>query len=337
MSDPGLAGDNQVYAEAITGDGGVHNASAIWWLSPDIQLDGNAPTVNPGDTITVHAKAHHRGGLPNATLVQFEMWICTTSVAITSATATRISPNNLTLDIFSFSGGVGTRDYTWAVPASLPNTNPEGLGHRCLVGRYYPLLAGVTPSTSSFYLPDEPHACQHNIDIVPAGGAPMKKGLGTWDAPLGTVDGLWSFSLQTGAVGERNEQVVIRVGLDPAPHVHVRNALRPLLKGRPVEAISDSRVPGVKMHLGELDADIREVEYEEGRGPDRPDPHRPSLPHPVLEARTVLPHGKPAFVHLQVDPKTVPVGQAKIFHVWQEGERSGAQGGVTVVFAHVGD
>ena len=335
MNDPGLAADTQIYTEAISGDGGVHNASAIWWLSPCIQLQGNATTVHPGDSVTVHAKAHHRGGLTNQTQVQFEMWICTSSVAISSATATKLSPNSLLLDIASFSGGVGEVTYPWTVPASLPDTNPQGVGHRCLVGRSYPILpAPLSPSASSFYLPDEPHCCQHNLDIVPVGMS-MKQGAATWKDPLGLVDGAWRFALQTANLGEKEELVTIRVGLDPTPGAHVQNALRPLLKGAPIKGISDSPVAGITMHLGDLDADVTRLEPGRGDRSDERHPRRPSLPKPILEARTVLPHGKPAFVHLEVDPKSIPAGQAQVFHVWQEGERSGRQGGVSVVFAHV--
>jgi hypothetical protein len=334
MNDPGLAADTQIYAEAISGDGGVHNASAIWWLSPGIQLQGNATTVHPGDTITVHAKAHHRGGLTNQTQVQFEMWICTSSVAISTATATRLSPNSLTLDIASFAGGVGEVTYPWAVPASLPDTNPQGVGHRCLVGRYYPILnTPLSPSASSFFLPDEPHCCQHNLDIVPVSMS-MKQGAATWKEPLGLVDDVWRFALQTANPGERDELVTIRVALDPTPGAHVRNALRPLLKGAPIKGISDSPVAGISMHLGDVDADVTRIEPGAARY-DEHHPHRPSLPRPILEARTMLPHDKPAFVHLEVDPRSIPASQAQVFHVWQEGERSGPHGGVTVVFAHV--
>src|SRR3982751_1575870 len=36
-NDPGLSGDTCIFMEAVTGDGGVHNSSGVWWLSPDIQ------------------------------------------------------------------------------------------------------------------------------------------------------------------------------------------------------------------------------------------------------------------------------------------------------------
>ena len=44
-NDPGLSGDTCIYMEAVAGDGGVHNSSGVWWLSPDIQLVG--PTSGP--------------------------------------------------------------------------------------------------------------------------------------------------------------------------------------------------------------------------------------------------------------------------------------------------
>ena len=44
-SDPGLSKDTCIYSEAVAGDGGNHNPSSTWWLSPDITLTG--PTSGP--------------------------------------------------------------------------------------------------------------------------------------------------------------------------------------------------------------------------------------------------------------------------------------------------
>ena len=39
-NDPGLSTDTCIFMEAVSGDGGNHNGSGIWWLSPDIDLVG---------------------------------------------------------------------------------------------------------------------------------------------------------------------------------------------------------------------------------------------------------------------------------------------------------
>ncbi|HYY57984.1 MAG TPA: hypothetical protein VE842_11680, partial [Pyrinomonadaceae bacterium] len=62
-SDPNLIADNCFYMEAVTGDGGVHNSSGVWWLSPDIQLVG--PTsgpdkADPGVVNTIGVRWHQK-------------------------------------------------------------------------------------------------------------------------------------------------------------------------------------------------------------------------------------------------------------------------------------
>ena len=48
-SDPALANDSCTYMEAVSGDGGVHNAAGVWWLSPDIKLVGPASGIERVD------------------------------------------------------------------------------------------------------------------------------------------------------------------------------------------------------------------------------------------------------------------------------------------------
>src|SRR6266545_6453759 len=48
-NDPGLAADTLTYMEAVSGDGGIHDAAGVWWLSPDIQLIGSVSGMDKAD------------------------------------------------------------------------------------------------------------------------------------------------------------------------------------------------------------------------------------------------------------------------------------------------
>src|SRR5204863_6132765 len=63
-NDPDLSRDTCIFLEAISGDGGVHNAGGVWWLSPDVSLTGatsGPDKADPGQhnavNVTFHRKA----------------------------------------------------------------------------------------------------------------------------------------------------------------------------------------------------------------------------------------------------------------------------------------
>src|SRR5262249_37962006 len=149
--DPGIP-DDQIFAEANSGDNGTHNGAGQWWLSPDVVAElGGVPTdtVTTGDAVNVVSKAHHRGGLNLNTEVAFDVWICSSTVAIAAGNATKISPLTNQLRISQFNGQPSaTKSFTWNVPQN--GAGAETAGHRCLVGRVYPVLPADTPSTTDF-------------------------------------------------------------------------------------------------------------------------------------------------------------------------------------------
>ena len=89
-NDPGLAADTCIFMEAIPGDGGVHHANQIWWLSPDIELTGpvsgpdsaDAGQVNPAK-VTFHRKPDASGcHFPGDESLNVELWIAGPSLVM---------------------------------------------------------------------------------------------------------------------------------------------------------------------------------------------------------------------------------------------------------------
>ena len=90
-NDPALASDTCIFLEAVTGDGGVHDSSGVWWLSPDIKLTGptsGADKADPGVanpvSITVHRKLDADCTLtPGTESLTVEVWVGNPSLAMT--------------------------------------------------------------------------------------------------------------------------------------------------------------------------------------------------------------------------------------------------------------
>ena len=78
-NDPGFAADTCIFIEALPGDGGAHNASDIWWLSPDVSLNAAHSTAK----ITSHQKAADSGCVtPFTESVTVELWAAGPSLAM---------------------------------------------------------------------------------------------------------------------------------------------------------------------------------------------------------------------------------------------------------------
>ena len=174
--DPALAADSCVYMEAVSGDGGIHDGSGVWWLSPDVELIGAMsgpdkadPGANNTVDVTFHMKAASKPDLPPGTeSITIELWVGNPSLAMAPdnmASTTHIDSIGMPLS------GPGTsqmHEFLWNPPSGLPARDPQSPGHKCLIARCYP--DPLIPDAGNFFIPDDPHAAQHNICIVPCGG-----------------------------------------------------------------------------------------------------------------------------------------------------------------------
>src|SRR6266481_5922870 len=172
-NDPGLAADNCFFMEAISGDGGVHNPNAVWWLSPDISLAGpvsGADKADPGLVNPVHVKFHRQAGAcitPGDESISVQLWVGNPSLVMAPNDPVSTTLVGFTGAQLPAPGGNTIQQIDWTPPSGLPPDNPQSSGHKCLVARCYP--ESLTPSVKSFFVPDDPHVAQHNICIVPCG------------------------------------------------------------------------------------------------------------------------------------------------------------------------
>src|SRR5215831_11891304 len=173
-NDPGLVADAATYLQAIAGDNGVHNVNGVWWLSPDIQLNGPVSGPDKADPgvantidVTIHASAT-AAPFPGTESITIELYVANPSLVM--------APNNAqsTAHIDSVGlpvpapGGSATNQFVWTPPQGVPAGDPQAPGHKCLIAHAYD--DPLTPSQQDFFLPQDPHVAQHNICIVPCGG-----------------------------------------------------------------------------------------------------------------------------------------------------------------------
>jgi len=67
-NDPGLANDTCIFMEAISGDGGTHNAKRCLVAQSDIALTGpvsGADNADPGQTNPVQVRCHKKAANSN--------------------------------------------------------------------------------------------------------------------------------------------------------------------------------------------------------------------------------------------------------------------------------
>src|SRR5688572_3940119 len=124
-NDPGLSADTQTFMEAIAGDGGVHDVSAVFWLSPDIQLTGSVSGIGKADpgvnnTVAVSFHAAPNGMLPaGSESITIELWVANPSLAMApnNALSTR-HVDSIGMPLPS-AGGAQTFQFNWVPPTGL--------------------------------------------------------------------------------------------------------------------------------------------------------------------------------------------------------------------------
>jgi hypothetical protein len=319
-NDPGLSRDTCMFMEAVSGDGGVHT-SPVWWLSPDIELNGPTSGPNKADpgqinpvNVRFHNKAEGQCEPVGDEAAAVELWVGNPSVVMT--------PNNpastaLVMKIGSqmpSPGGIGTQIIQWTPPAGLPPTDPQGPGHKCLIARSYP--DSLIPSPTNFFLPDDPHVAMHNICIVPCGGPGAAR-----------VPGPCGFEVTTANLDPKErDAVTLRVMADTRPDKFVRETVLKLLE----------RQPGFKRLAVRPPAKFS-LELREFRDAHVNDQTRPgcltilSGAKRYYEAGINLEANQVTRFTFVADLSGSEFGDAHIFHLTQSSAKQPRQGGLTIV------
>jgi hypothetical protein len=321
-NDPGLSADTCIFMESTSGDGGVHTAN-VWWLSPDIVLNGpvsGADKADPGQInsvdITFHRKsAESNCSFPGDEQLLVELWVGNPAIAMT--------PNNMASTILISSlgatvpleGTTGTQHFNWTPPAGVPASDPQSPGHKCLIARSYP--DSLTPSATNFFVPDDQHVAQRNICIFPCGGP----GAARRPGPCG-------FDVLTANVNPLEvEQVTIAATLDLRPNQFVRKTVLQHLEKEPGFSKLAVRPPrSFRFELKEFpDAKISDHSTPQGcvgvlLGGQR-----------RFQASFSLAANQVANLPFVADLYNAEFGDAFIFHLTQTGPGNQRQGGLTLV------
>jgi hypothetical protein len=231
--------DATVFVEDTAGDLGAPPPGVPWWISPDIDIPAHTGTAFQGSN-DVQIRVHtHEEPIIDEKIVA-EVYAGNPSLVMSPTTGTtRIDPGNLRFRPPNVAGtepvaneAGGTLTFAWT-PSSNP-ADPNGPGHRCLVVRAFPL--SVTPPTSPFDVPNEPHEAQHNMEILSTtlNKASMSDGgAGTPEDPrkVDEETGLWWERFTTLAGKKRGRHFVVWA-FDPEPAGAIVDGVKGALKGR---------------------------------------------------------------------------------------------------------
>lgn len=325
-SDPNLSGDTCVFMESVSGDGGVHNAN-VWWLSPDIVLNGpvsGSDKADPGQVNSVDVSFHRKEALskcifPGAESVTVEVWVGNPSIAMTPNNQTSTKLIQTIGSPVPAEGASGTQHFDWAIPLSVPASEPDSPGHKCLIARCYP--DNLSPSGSSFFVPDDQHVAQRNICIVPCGGP----GAARLPGPCG-------FNLTTANINPKEaERVTIAATLDLHPSKFVQKTVLEGLERQPGFSKLATQPPrGFRFDLREFpDAKVSDQTRPPGclgllQGGQR-----------RFAASINLAANQVVHLHFVADLANSQFGEAFIFHLTQTGLDKSRQGGLTLVMVSV--
>lgn len=181
--DPKLSSDECIYLEAEASDNGVHNVNGVWYFSPDVILTDSAGTptneAKKGMEHQICVRVRKRVGCSlDSEWIRVEAYVAVPSTTINSHNLKQVVlPKDCPVDkslakveidgFHAVEEEDGYKDdgfvhFKWT-PSSDKPEDPDGPGHRCLIARCYP--TNLDPS-GNFFLPDDPHIVQHNIDII---------------------------------------------------------------------------------------------------------------------------------------------------------------------------
>jgi hypothetical protein len=321
-NDPGLSADTCIFLEAVSGDGGVHNAY-VWWMSPDIVLTGpvsGADKADPGQVNSVDVTTHRKTAesnclFPGDEQMLVELWVGNPAIAMTPNNAASTKLIAKVGSPVPLEGGAGTQHLNWTPPSGVPASDPQSPGHKCLIARSYP--DSLTPSATNFFVPDDQHVAQRNICIFPCGGpgAARKPGPCGFDVLTANINLL------------EVEQVTIAATLDLRPNQFVRKTVLQHLEKEPGFRKLAVRPP-------------RSFRFEQKDFPDAKisDHSTPQGCVGVLlggqrrfQASFSLAANQVANLPFVADLYNAEFGDAFIFHLTQTGPANQRQGGLTLV------
>jgi hypothetical protein len=327
-NDPGLANDSCIFIEAISGDGGTHNANDVWWLSPDITLTGpvsGLDNADPGQINPVQVKFHRKAASSNCSFpgdesISVQLYVANPSLAMAPSNAASTTLVGFIGSPVPPDGGSGMQQIDWDLPAGLPADDPQSPGHKCLVARCYP--DSLTPNSDNFFVPGDQHVAQHNICVVPC---PQKL----------IHNNQFTFKVATvNPAAQKKERAILHAVLDLKPKRFVQSIVQ-----HRVESVHGfqrfATVPpprGFKFDVSALaPSDIHD--HSHSHGPTGPPLGPPS--NPSFEATVTL--ASPHVVHLNfiADLTGTHAGDAFIFHLTQTGEDHRSQGGLTLVLVKI--
>jgi hypothetical protein len=316
--------------EAIQGDGGVHDSSDTWWLSPDIKLTGpisGPDKADPDQDNSVEVQFHRKTAAPRSCnlppgteSITAEFWVGNPSLAMTPdnpVSTTRIDGIGTPIPA---DGASITEVFVWHPPTGLDPADPQSPGHKCLIARCYP--DPLIPSTTSFFAPDDPHVAQHNICIVPCGGPGAAKRPGPCGFEVATVN----------PNKERKQKATLRAVVDLHPKRFVQNVVLQRLKGMHGFKRLAKRPPqGFSLELRDFpDAQVIDNTRLGCLGLLIGGKDRRSY-----DAHVEFEPGQFTRFGFNADLTRAELGDAYIFHLRQIGEDKRDQGGLTIVMVAV--
>ena len=317
-NDPGLANDTCIFIEAISGDGGTHNANGIWWLSPDITLTGPASGLDHADTgqsnpvkVKVHRKSSASGcHFPGDESITVELWVANPSLVMAPrpGSATRVGFIGSPLPL---EGSSRLQQIDWTPPSGVPADDPQSRGPKCLVARCYPDSGHA--SHAEFFVPTDQHVAQHNLCVV------------------STTTHAISFKVNVMIVTQlvppivHPEQIKLRAVLDLAPDQFVSNTvLRRLKSLTGFQQFRTTRLTaGFRFDLTGFQAS-HVVDHSQLvlTHPQTP---------PSFEAQVEIVGERPTPITFEANLRGVNSGEACIFHLTQSSLNNVALGGLTLV------
>jgi hypothetical protein len=304
-------GDDCYYLEAVSGDGGNHTSS-VWWLSPDIILNGGTDQANQSGPNTVDVRIHVQPCATFATEVAYiDVYVGDPSLVMTpTGNTTKLTndPNDLARPEVTVPHtppiGPTLVTFTWLNGG----TAVEAPGHKCLIAQIYPGFE--SPSTTTFDLPTEQHVAQRNITILMDNPNP--------DIQANTIN----------PNPKGKELVTVRAVADLKPAKHVLQAARNAL--RTVPAFKRLRTTGVPPFAMEFKG-LRDVRLTNNSEKPSAKGNYGRLKVPNCEARFELKPKQKTKFKFHVNLEEANYGDAFIFHLMHLDSKQRVIGGLTVI------
>lgn len=311
-SDPGFSSDTCIFMEAAPGDGGAHNGNAVWWLSPDLSLNG--PTsgldqADPGQINKISVKFRRKPAtsgctFPGAESLTVEVWVANPSLAMVPFDANSCRRIGFIGSPLPSEGTSGTQVIEWTPRSGLPATDPESKGQKCLIARAYP--DNLTPSETKFFVPDDQHVVQHNLSV-------------TTCANDGSA---CSFKISTAnpLARDRVSRVKLKAQFDSNPSTFVRTLVLKRLQSITGFQQIATHPPTSFGFTFEGVQQLGTIQFPPG----------PTIAHPTSTETEISLAGQP--ITFQFFAKFArAAGLAHIFHITQTSPDNKPQGGLTLV------